>query len=50
LGQARVNAGGSHKQRNVLNAVKRRMRREIEAELVGIWAQTTKEGAAHKTT
>ena len=34
-----------HKQRNVLNAVPRRVRREIETELVGIWAQTTKEGA-----
>ena len=45
MGQARVNAGGSHKQRNVLNAVPRRVRHEVEAELVGIWAQTTKEGA-----
>jgi putative transposase len=34
-----------HKQRNVLNAVPRRVRHEVEAELVGIWAQTTKEGA-----
>jgi putative transposase len=34
-----------HKQRNVLNAVPRRVRRQIETKLVGIWAQTTKEGA-----
>ena len=34
-----------HKQRNVLNAVPRRVRHGVEAELVGIWAQTTKEGA-----
>lgn len=34
-----------HKQRNVLHAVPRRVRREVEAELGGIWAQPTKEGA-----
>ena len=34
-----------HKQRNVTSAVPRRVRRQIETELVGIWAQTTKEGA-----
>src|SRR5437588_5233329 len=34
-----------HKQRNVLNAVPRRVRREVETELLGIWAQPTKEGA-----
>lgn len=34
-----------HKQRNVLNAVPRRMRREVETELVGIWAQPDKQGA-----
>jgi putative transposase len=34
-----------HKQRNVLNAVPRRVRREVEAELLGIWAQPTKQGA-----
>jgi len=34
-----------HKQRNVLNAVPRRVRHDVETELVGIWAQTTKEGA-----
>ncbi len=34
-----------HKQRNVLNAVPRLMRHEIETELAGIWAQPTKEGA-----
>src|SRR5258708_14322222 len=34
-----------HKQRNVLNAVPRRVRQEVEAELLGIWAQPTKEGA-----
>jgi putative transposase len=34
-----------HKQRNVLSAVPRRVRQEIETELLGIWAQLTKEGA-----
>jgi putative transposase len=34
-----------HKQRNVLNAVPRRVRQQVETELVGIWAQPTKEGA-----
>ena len=34
-----------HKQRNVLNAIPRRVRQEVETELVGIWAQSTKEGA-----
>jgi len=34
-----------HKQRNVLNAVPRRVRREVEVELLGIWDQSTKEGA-----
>src|SRR3989442_11491049 len=31
--------------RNVLNAVPRRARREVETELLGIWAQLTKQGA-----
>jgi transposase-like protein len=34
-----------HKQRNVLTAVPRRVRQEVETELGGIWAQPTKEGA-----
>jgi putative transposase len=34
-----------HKQRNVLNAIPRRVRQDIEAELVGIWAQPNKQGA-----
>jgi putative transposase len=34
-----------HKQRNVLNAIPRRVRHDVEAELVGIWAQPNKEGA-----
>ena len=34
-----------HKQRNVLNAVPRRVRQEVETELLGIWAQPHKEGA-----
>ena len=34
-----------HKQRNVLNAVPRRVRQEVETELAGIWAQPSKEGA-----
>jgi putative transposase len=32
----------SHKQRNVLNAIPRRERGEVQAELVGIWEQPTK--------
>jgi putative transposase len=31
-----------HKQRNVLNAIPRRARSEVQAELVGIWEQPTK--------
>jgi putative transposase len=34
-----------HKQRNVLNAIPRRERAEVAAELVGIWEQPTKEEA-----
>jgi putative transposase len=34
-----------HKQRNVLNAIPRRVRQEVETELLGIWAQSNKEGA-----
>src|SRR6266700_2041778 len=34
-----------HKQRNVLNAIPRRERAEVQAELVGIWDQPTKEEA-----
>lgn len=34
-----------HKQRNVFNAIPRRVRREIETELLGIWAQPDKQGA-----
>jgi putative transposase len=34
-----------HKQRNVLNAVPRRVRHDVETELLGIWAQPNKEGA-----
>ncbi len=34
-----------HKQRNVLNAVPRRVRHDVTTELAGIWAQSTKEGA-----
>jgi putative transposase len=34
-----------HKQRNVLNAIPRRERGEVAAELVGIWEQPTKEEA-----
>src|SRR5260221_4630726 len=40
-----VNAGRSHKQRNVLNAIPRRERGEVQAELVGIWEQPTKQEA-----
>src|SRR6266704_36987 len=41
----RVNAGGSHKQRNVLNALPRRERGAVQAELVGIWDQPSKQEA-----
>jgi putative transposase len=34
-----------HKQRHVLNAVPRRLRREVETELLGIWNQSSKEAA-----
>ena len=34
-----------HKQRNVLNAIPRRERAEVQAELVGIWQQPTKQEA-----
>jgi putative transposase len=34
-----------HKQRNVLNAIPRRERTEVAAELVGIWEQPTKQEA-----
>ncbi len=34
-----------HKQRNVLNAVPRRVRQQVETELAGIWTQPDKEGA-----
>ena len=34
-----------HKQRNVLKAIPRRERGDVQAELVGIWEQPTKEGA-----
>ena len=34
-----------HKQRNVLNAIPRRERSEVQAELVGIWDQPTKQEA-----
>jgi putative transposase len=34
-----------HKQRNVLSAIPRRERGEIQAELVGIWDQPTKQEA-----
>src|SRR5258708_27895689 len=40
--QPLVNAGESHKQRNVLNAIPRRERGDVQAELVGIWDQSTK--------
>ena len=35
-----------HKQRNVLNAIARRERGEVQAELVGIWDQPTKAGGS----
>jgi putative transposase len=34
-----------HKQRNILNAIPRRERSEVQAELVGIWEQPTKQEA-----
>ncbi len=34
-----------HKQRNILNAIPRREREEVQAELVGIWKQEKKEDA-----
>ena len=34
-----------HKQRNVLNAIPRRERSDVQAELVGIWAQPSKQEA-----
>src|SRR5205809_739990 len=34
-----------HKQRNILNAIPRRERGEVQAELVGIWEQPTKQEA-----
>jgi putative transposase len=34
-----------HKQRNVLNAIPRRQRGEVQAELGGIWSQPTKQEA-----
>jgi putative transposase len=40
-----VCAGGSHKQCNVLNAIPKRERGNVQAELVGIWDQTSKQEA-----
>src|SRR2546421_5995349 len=34
-----------HKQRNILNAIPRRERSDVQAELVGIWDQPTKQEA-----
>jgi hypothetical protein len=34
-----------HKQRNVLNAIPRRVRHEVETALLGVWAQPNEEGA-----
>ena len=39
-----------HKQRNVLNAIPRRERGEVQAELVGIWEQPTKQEALTQLT
>jgi hypothetical protein len=39
-----VSADRSHKQRNVLNAVPRRERTEVAAELVAIWQQREQTG------
>ncbi|HET8911284.1 MAG TPA: transposase [Ktedonobacteraceae bacterium] len=41
----RGSAGRSHKQRNVLNAIPRRERGDVQAELGGIWEQPTKQEA-----
>ena len=41
----RVLAGRSHKQRNVLNAIPRRERGDVQAELAGIWEQPSKQEA-----
>src|SRR6266566_6658398 len=43
-----VSAGGSHKQRNVLNAIPRRERTEVAAELAAIWQQLSKQEAILK--
>jgi len=40
-----VSAGGSHKQCNVLNAIPRRARTEVAAELAAIWQQLSKQEA-----
>ena len=40
-----ASAGGSHKQRNVLNAIPRRERSQVQTELVGIWNQPSKQEA-----
>ncbi len=39
-----------HKQRNVLSAIPRRERAEVQAELVGIWDQPSKQGALTQLT
>jgi putative transposase len=49
LTRRNVAHGFIHKQRNVLNAVPRRMRHEVESELAGIWTQPTKEAAFKAT-
>jgi transposase-like protein len=40
-----VSADRSHKQRNILNAIPRRERGDVQVELVGIWEQPTKQEA-----
>src|SRR5712692_5936896 len=45
-----VNAERSHKQRNVLSAIPRRERGDVQAELVGIWDQPNKQEAAVQLT
>jgi transposase-like protein len=40
-----VSDGRSHKQRNILNAIPRRERGDVQPELVGIWGQPTKQEA-----
>ena len=40
-----VNAGRSHKQRNILNAIPRRERSDVQVELVGMWEQPAKQEA-----